>query len=158
MPEAVHDQLLDSVPDGVFTVDSEWRITAFNRAAEQITGIGREEALGRRCCDVFRASICESACALKQTLATRRPVVNKVVYIVNASGQRLPISVSTAVLKDNQGRVIGRVESFRDLAWSRNCSGRRGPRIHSPTSSGAARPCGSCSTCCQWWQPATARC
>jgi len=115
MPEAVHDQLLDSVPDGVFTVDSEWRITAFNRAAEQITGIGREEALGRRCCDVFRASICESACALKQTLATRRPVVNKVVYIVNASGQRLPISVSTAVLKDNQGRVIGGVESFRDL-------------------------------------------
>ena len=115
MPEAVNDQLLDSVPDGVFTVDSEWRITAFNRAAEQITGIRREEALGRRCCDVFRASICESACALKQTLATRRPVVNKVVYIVNAAGQRLPISVSTAVLKDNQGRVIGGVESFRDL-------------------------------------------
>ena len=48
MPAAVHDQLLDSVPDGVFTVDSEWRITAFNRAAEQITGIRREEAVGRR--------------------------------------------------------------------------------------------------------------
>ncbi len=107
--------VLDYVPDGVFTVDAEWRITAFNRAAEQITGIRREEALGRRCCDVFRASICESACALKQTLATRRPVVNKVVYIVNAAGQRLPISVSTAVLKDDQDRVVGGVESFRDL-------------------------------------------
>ena len=107
--------VLNYVPDGVFTVDAEWRITAFNRAAEQITGIRRGEALGRRCCDVFRASICESACALKQTLATRRPVVNKVVYIVNAAGQRLPISVSTAVLKDDQGRVIGGVESFRDL-------------------------------------------
>jgi PAS domain S-box-containing protein len=115
LPKADQDQLLDAVPDGLFTVDTEWRITVFNRAAEQITGIRREEALGRRCCDVFRASICESACALKQTLATRRPVVNKVVYIVNAAGQRLPISVSTAVLKDNQGRVIGGVESFRDL-------------------------------------------
>jgi PAS domain S-box-containing protein len=115
MPETDYLQLLDSLPDGVFLVDSNWHITAFNRAAEQITGIRREEALGRRCCDVFRASICESACALKQTLATRRPVVNKVVYIVNAAGQRLPISVSTAVLKDHHGRVIGGVESFRDL-------------------------------------------
>ena len=109
------NNLLDYVPDGVFTVDDEWRITSFNRAAEQITGIRRQDALGQRCCDVFRASICESACALKQTLATQRPVVNKVIYIVNAAGQRVPISVSTAILKDDQGRVTGGVESFRDL-------------------------------------------
>ena len=41
MHEAVHNQLLDSVPDGVFTVDAEWRVTFFNRAAERITGIRR---------------------------------------------------------------------------------------------------------------------
>lgn len=109
------DHLLDYVPDGVFTVDAEWRITSFNRAAEQITGIRRREAIGRRCCDVFRTSICESACALKQTLATRRPVANKVVYIVNAQGERIPISISTAVLKDTRGRAVGGVESFHDL-------------------------------------------
>ena len=88
--------LLDYIPDGVFTVDGEWRVTFFNRAAEQITGIKRAEAVGRRCCDVFRASICENACALKQTLSTNRPVVNKVVYIVDARGQKIPISISTA--------------------------------------------------------------
>ena len=115
MPETLHNQLLDSVPDGVFTVDADWRITFFNRAAEQITGIRRQEALGRRCCDVFRASICETACALKQTLATHRPVANKVVYIVNARGERIPISISTAALKDARGKTIGGVESFRDL-------------------------------------------
>ncbi len=115
MPETLHNQLLDSVPDGVFTVDAEWRVTFFNRAAEQITGIRRQDALGRQCCDVFRASICESACALKQTLATHRPVANKVVYIVNAKGERIPISISTAPLKDTRGKVIGGVESFRDL-------------------------------------------
>jgi PAS domain-containing protein len=69
------NNLLDYVPDGVFTVDAEWRVTFFNRAAEQITGIKGAEAVGRRCCDVFRASICENACALKQTLAARRPIV-----------------------------------------------------------------------------------
>ncbi len=115
MGDSLNSQLLDSVPDGVFTVDAEWRIMSFNRAAEQITGVRRREAIGRRCCDVFRASICESACALKQTLATRRPVANKVVYIVNAQGERIPISISTAALKDARGRVVGGVESFRDL-------------------------------------------
>ena len=107
--------LLDYIPDGVFTVDAEWRVTFFNRAAEQITGIKRAEAVGRRCCDVFRASICENACALKQTLSTNRPVVNKVVYIIDARGQKIPISISTAALKDERGRIVGGVESFRDL-------------------------------------------
>jgi PAS domain S-box-containing protein len=81
------NELLDYVPDGVFTVDAEWRVTFFNRAAEQITGIKRGEAVGRRCCEVFRASICEGACALQQTLSTGRPVVNKVVYIIDTNGQ-----------------------------------------------------------------------
>lgn len=115
MRSGMLENLLDYVPDGVFTVDPEWRVTFFNRAAEQITGIKREDAIGRRCCDVFRASICENACALKQTLATNRPVVNKVVYIVDARGQKVPISISTAVLKDRRGRIVGGVESFRDL-------------------------------------------
>jgi PAS domain S-box-containing protein len=109
------ENLLDYVPDGVFTVDAEWRVTFFNRAAEQITGIKRADAVGRRCCDVFRASICEHACALKRTLSTNRRVVNKVVYIVDERGQKIPISISTAALKDKRGRVIGGVESFRDL-------------------------------------------
>lgn len=115
MTDRFNTQLLDSVPDGVFAVDAQWRVVFFNRAAEQITGVLRREAIGRPCCEVFRASICENACALKQTLAARRPVINKVVYIVNSSGERIPISISTAVLKDARGRIVGGVESFRDL-------------------------------------------
>lgn len=107
--------ILDSINDGVFTVDDRWRITSFNRAAERITGVGREEALGKPCCEVFRASICETACALRQTLTTGRPVVNKAVYILDARGNRVPISVSTAVFRDESGRSIGGVETFRDL-------------------------------------------
>ena len=42
-------------------------------------------------------------------------MANKVVYIVNARGERIPISISTAALKDARGRIIGGVESFRDL-------------------------------------------
>jgi len=119
--EALPDRnavILDSINEGVFTVDNQWRITSFNRAAERITGVNRAEALGKRCWEVFRASICETACALRETLATGRPVVNKAVYILDAQGNRLPISVSTAVFKDAEGCIIGGVESFRDLSFA----------------------------------------
>ena len=111
-----HAIILDSINDGVFTVDPQWRITSFNRAAEQITGVKRKQAIGRPCCEVFRASICETACVLRQTLATGRPIVNKAVYILDAQGNRIPISISTAVFKDEEGNVIGGVETFRDLS------------------------------------------
>lgn len=110
------DVILDSVADGVFTVDENWRITSFNRAAERITGVDRDDAIGKRCCDVFRASICETACALKETLRSGRSVVNRAIYIVNAEGHRVPISISTAILKDRKGNVLGGVETFRDLS------------------------------------------
>jgi PAS domain S-box-containing protein len=108
--------ILDSVTDGVFTVDSEWRINSFNEAAERITGVRRSEALGKQCCDVFRASICETECALRQTIETGQPIVNKAVYIIDATGRRVPISISTAILHGNDGEFLGGVETFRDLS------------------------------------------
>jgi PAS domain S-box-containing protein len=120
MPTASADEfhrvILDSINDGVFTVDGDWRITSFNQAAERITGVRREDAVGRACCEVFRASICEAACALRETLTTGRPVLNKAIYILGARGQRIPISISTAAFKDRRGRVLGGVETFRDLS------------------------------------------
>ncbi|MCP4667206.1 MAG: PAS domain-containing protein [Deltaproteobacteria bacterium] len=107
--------ILDSIADGVFTVNSEWRITSFNRAAEKITGIEKGEAIGRHCWDVFRASICESKCALRHTMETAEPVVNQAIFIVSSKGERIPISISTALLRQEGGRVIGGVETFRDL-------------------------------------------
>ena len=110
------DIILDSIADGVFTVDQDWRITSFNRAAQEITGVPHDEAIGKSCCDVFRASICEEQCALKETLRTTKPLVNKAIYILDAKGQQIPISISTAILKDGAGKVIGGVETFRDLS------------------------------------------
>ena len=112
----MRDVILDSVADGVFTVDEDWRITTFNSAAERITGVSREEAIGQRCCDVFRSSVCERECALRQTLETGRPAINKAIYILDARGKRIPVSISTAILEDNHGRKIGGVETFRDLS------------------------------------------
>ncbi|MCF7838708.1 MAG: sigma 54-interacting transcriptional regulator [Candidatus Marinimicrobia bacterium] len=114
--QAGAESILDSISDGVFTVDHQWRITSFNRSAEQITGIRRDDALGRPCADVFRASMCEADCALRRTMKTGRPVINQAAYIINAAGERIPVSISTALLRDRQGRITGGAETFRDVS------------------------------------------
>jgi PAS domain S-box-containing protein len=110
------DIILDSISDGVFTVDHDWRITSFNRAAEEITGIPRDEAIGKRCSEVFRASMCEADCALRHTMETGKTIVNRSCYIVDSEGRRIPISVSTALLRNAEGAVVGGAETFRDLS------------------------------------------
>lgn len=116
MTQLCSDPILDSINEGVFTVDAGWRITAFNRAAEQITGVRRQDAIGRVCSDVFRASICEGACALRRTFSSGKPVVSATADIIDASGKRIPIRLSTALLHDEDGTVIGGVETFQDLS------------------------------------------
>ncbi len=108
--------ILESIADGVFTIDREWRITSFNRAAERITGIPREKAIGQKCFDVFHANICQTSCALKQTLETGKEIIDLPVDILNSAGETIPISISTAVLRDSKGKVLGGVETFRDLS------------------------------------------
>lgn len=108
--------ILESISDGVFTVDLNWRVTSFNRAAEEITGIAREDAVGRLCSEVFKSSMCEAECALKLTVDSEKSVINKSGYIISAVGERIPVTVSTAVLRDEDGTVVGGAETFRDLS------------------------------------------
>jgi PAS domain S-box-containing protein len=108
--------ILDSIADGVFAIDSEWKITSFNKAAENITGIKKEDAIERYCWEVFRSSICEQRCSLRQTMKTGHPIVNQPIFIINSKGDRIPVSISTAILQDSKGKMIGGVETFRDLS------------------------------------------
>ncbi len=108
--------ILDSIADGVFTVDEDQHITSFNKAAEKITGVSRDQAIGQKCFDVFRADICQSDCALKKTMTTGEPLIDQRINILDSSGTVTPISISTAMLKDEEGKIIGGVETFRDLS------------------------------------------
>ncbi|MFZ5762967.1 MAG: sigma-54 interaction domain-containing protein [Thermodesulfobacteriota bacterium] len=109
------DSILESISDGVFTIDMAGRIRYLNRAVEMITGISRQEAVGKVCSQVFRSSLCEGNCALRQTMATGVPVINRPAYICNAAGEQIPISVSAALLRNSKHEVVGAAETFRDL-------------------------------------------
>lgn len=106
--------ILDSISDGVFTIDYNWKITSFNRAAEEITGICRQDAIGCHCWDVFRSNMCEQGCALKKTMDQGKPFVSSSAYIINNQQKKIPITASTSLLIDKDGEVLGGVETFRD--------------------------------------------
>jgi PAS domain S-box-containing protein len=110
------DVILDSIGDGVFTVDGDWNITSFNRAAEEITGVPRDQAIGRKCFDIFQANICQTHCALRDTMSTGRRWVDRRIDILNSRGEKVPVSISTSILRDEEGRAVGGVETFRDLS------------------------------------------
>ncbi len=106
-PDQFFNVILNSIADGVFTTDNEGKITFMNKAAEAITGFTSKEAIGRYCFDIFRADICQTRCALKETLKTKREITNLSVTILNKDGKKMPISISTAVLKNDKGQIIG---------------------------------------------------
>lgn len=112
--------ILESIADGVFTVDNQRRITSFNHAAEKITGIPEEKAIGRKCYEVFHSDICETGCQLEKTMQTGNVAIDQPVRIIDAEGRTVPISISTAVLRDDDGNVLGAVETFRDLSAIEN--------------------------------------
>ncbi len=118
--QKTYETILNSIADGVYTVDLDWRVTSFNRAAELITGISREEAIGQSCFEVFRSNVCEKNCIVRRTLETKEPIVNKPIYIIRADKSRIPISATTAILKDTQDNMIGGVVTFRDLTTVSN--------------------------------------
>jgi PAS domain S-box-containing protein len=110
------ETILNSIADGVFTVDQGWRITSFNRSAELITGVPASEAIGKRCSEIFHADICEQRCALRQTMESGRELTDYPAKILTSHGRSVPITLSTAVLRDAGGTLLGAVETFRDLS------------------------------------------
>ncbi|MFW5951037.1 MAG: sigma-54 interaction domain-containing protein [Gemmatimonadota bacterium] len=110
------ETVLRCVADGVFTVDRDWRITSFNQAAERITGLPAERVLGRRCTEVLHSDLCERDCPIRESLETGQEVVDRAARITTQRSRSIPISVSSAVLRDQNGEVLGAVETFRDLS------------------------------------------
>jgi PAS domain S-box-containing protein len=112
--------ILQSITDGVLTVDLEWRVTSFNPAAEKITGFKSQEVIGKHCHEIFRSEICKEDCPLMNTMKTNTPAYDYESEIINAWGETIPICINTALLIDETNKVIGGVETFRDLSIYKN--------------------------------------
>ncbi|MBE0598945.1 MAG: sigma 54-interacting transcriptional regulator, partial [Desulfuromonadales bacterium] len=106
--------VINSIADGIYTVDLEMRITGFSRSAEKMTGHREADVLGRHCREVFRTSVCDTDCPLKWTLKHQKPVQNCTATLVCKEGERIPAFLSSDLLRDGEGRVSGCIGIIRD--------------------------------------------
>jgi len=109
------DSLFEHLAEGVFTINTRWRVTYFNERAEELTGYKRSEVLGQNCWDIFRSDLCHASCPLRSTLETGVARMDQDVRIVGKHGRRISILVNTSVIKDKSGAPIGAVETFRPV-------------------------------------------
>jgi len=111
--------ILNSIADGVFTIDTNWRIKSFNAAAERISGFEAKEAIGKVCRRIFRTNVCDYDCAIRRAVEHGKSVTNYDLEIIRKNGLRLPVSASASVLRNDEGDIIGGVETFRDISQIR---------------------------------------
>ena len=109
------ENILESMEEGVFTVDKNARITSFNRAAEEITGFKRGEVLNKECCDILKSDLCQEICPLKDTLETGKTFFGYEIMITSKTGKKVPVNIATSPLRSSNNEIIGAVENFRDL-------------------------------------------
>lgn len=111
-----YTNILDTVADGLFTVDRDMKITSYNRAAELLTGVPREKALGRPCHQIFRTAVCFNACPVREAISKQINIVNREIIMHDAAGEMIRVWVTASVLYDQEGNPIGGVESIRNLS------------------------------------------
>lgn len=113
-----HKQLVDNLYDGVYFVDTERRITYWNKGAERITGYLSEMVVGR-CCNSNLLNhvtdggrlLCEDGCPLTATLADGEQREAEV-HLRHMEGYRVPVLIRVSPIKDEEGAIIGAVEIF----------------------------------------------
>jgi two-component system phosphate regulon sensor histidine kinase PhoR len=106
--------IIQSMADGVITVDGQLRLTDLNQAAGKILGYSREEALGRFCGDIMRSSLCGRECPLQMAMDSKE-VVSREASLQTRLGQEIEVMLAASALQDDHGNLLGGVETFRDL-------------------------------------------
>lgn len=119
------EDVINSLCDGVYVCDLERKITYWSKAAVRITGWSQDDVVGKHCFDNILCHIDKDGhqlcgnefCPLHRAIITGRlSIVPQLVYAQGANGNRIPMEVTVAPLRDNSGKVIGGVETFRDAS------------------------------------------
>jgi len=112
------DLIYSFIPIAIFTVDKDGYVTSWNRKAVEITGFSEEEVIGNKC-TVFTDHPCTEKCGLFSD-EVKKPIENKECTIKTKTGEIKHICKNAALLKNNNGEIIGGIESFEDITERKN--------------------------------------
>jgi PAS domain S-box-containing protein len=118
MPDTklLNEEILNSIAEGLITVDKNFKINFFNHAAEAITGYSKDEVLGQYCKYVFKCELCQTKCPIGLVLESGQNLYDYLSNIQVKSGGRKFIKLNAAILKSSKEEPVGGVISFRDLS------------------------------------------
>lgn len=106
-------KILDSLPEGVYVINKEFQITFINKAAEEITGISKENVIGKICRSFCRSERCIIGCPVTEVIKTERNIVDLESSIQDINGNLIPIKLNVSILKDDNNNPIGGIISFK---------------------------------------------
>ncbi len=112
--------ILDSLAEGIYTVNKDFRIISFNRAAERITGYNREEVLGKFCKNILSSERCLRDCPIARVLESGDNLQDVENTLLTRNGKEIPIVMNSAVFKNSNSVPVGGVVSFRDMSYLEN--------------------------------------
>jgi len=107
--------ILQSMTNGLITVDISGRIMYMNNVAEKILQTDHGSAVGEKYVSVFGSRVEELAKVLKQQLTTASNVSEKEIEIFNKEGAAIPLGLSSMPLYDIDGSRHGVIVNFKDL-------------------------------------------
>jgi diguanylate cyclase (GGDEF)-like protein/PAS domain S-box-containing protein len=115
-----YKEMLEYLYEGVYFVDKRRTITFWNEGAHKITGYAPSDVEGRKCYenilnhrDDNGNSLCQNGCPLLATMLDGQQREARV-YLQHKKGHRIPVTVRTMPVYDDNNEVSGAIEIFID--------------------------------------------
>ena len=116
----IYKGLLDHLNEGIYLLDSDRKITFWNRGAEKLTGYKRSEMLGKNCSEnvilqINEAgkNICDTDCPAVRTMKDGHSREEEI-YLHHKQGHRVPVRVRIVPIRDSEKKIIGAAEILSD--------------------------------------------
>ncbi len=106
--------LFKSIPSGLFTVNLDNKITLWNKMAEKITGLKKDNVIGLKCTEIWNCQSCIDSCSLFAK-NIKKPVLQTECTITLPGNKVLTLSKNVDYLRDERNNIIGGIETFVDI-------------------------------------------
>jgi len=106
------ENILESSPNGVVTVDCGRSIRSVNRKAEEILCLKRDEIIGKRVSDVFERNISE---IIDSALNNHKAIENREIERMGKNGNVVTLGISSSFFKSHDTNVTGIIITIQNL-------------------------------------------
>jgi len=109
-----NDDIFRSVSSGIITVDRKGNLTSINRSAQKIFSFSRRK-IDNKAKEKPPAGIKKALALLMLTLGKKERIEHQVIDYLNQQGEPVFIEISTSLLNDSGGKIIGAIADIRDI-------------------------------------------